>query len=38
MVATTVQKRTFDAAFKLKVIDFASQFSNRVAKIADPVD
>ena len=30
-MTTTEKKRTFDGAFKLKVIDYASQFSNGAA-------
>ena len=39
MAAATVEKkRTFGTVFKLKVTDYASQCSNRAARIADPVD
>ena len=35
---TSQKKRTFDAAFKLKVIDYASEHSNREAARIHGVD
>ena len=38
MAAAMVKKRTFKAAFKLKVINYASQYSNRVAARMHGID
>ena len=38
MAVTTVEKRTFAAAFKLKVIDCASQYSNNAAARVHGID
>ena len=35
---TVEKKRTFDAAFKLEVIDYASQYSNRLAARMHGID
>ena len=38
MAVTTVEKRTFDASFKLKVIDCASQYSNNATARVHGID
>ena len=38
MAVTTVENRTFDASFKLKVIDCALQYSNNAAARVHEID